>query len=950
MATSTQQQYHVGQRWISDTEPDLGLGTIIDQNPRQISVVFLSSGETRMYAKETAPLTRILFTPGDTITTHDDRQVAVTEVHEIDGCLIYTGTQENGENCDVTESELNNFLRFNRPQDRLFAGQLDKRKWFNLRTEVFQHRYNLTRSVIRGLRGIRASIIPHQLYIAHEVSRRQAPRVLLADEVGLGKTIEAGTILHSQINTHQISRVLIVVPESLLHQWLVEMLRRFNLHFHILDRDSYKASLASAPQGNPFLSDQLVLCSMETLLDKNDSGDDPPKSPEEESADIPENALDTKSAVCDGQWDMIVVDEAHHLHWSPQAPSEAYTLIERIASNTAAVLLLTATPEQLGQQGHFARLRLLDPNRFTDFDQFLSEEARFAETANLANALLADDGLEEAQITALGTMLGQGIDETESAVLMLPTFNDLGGIRDRLLAQLIDRHGTSRVLFRNTRSSIEGFPTRQLIEHQLDEDKSLQNYAEWLVVHLQEFYPEKMLLICARSETVIELAELLRKVGVNCAQFHEQLSIIERDRAAAWFADPEEGCQLLICSEIGSEGRNFQFLHHLIMFDLPAVPDLLEQRIGRLDRIGQKHDIQIHVPCKPGSRDHTLLHWYHEGLNAIETICKVGTAVADEVAMELQALLADSDDSGLAQLISRSRELTEKYNQQLEQGRDRLLELNSNRIELIGEQLDELHREDRSFALPDFMSKIFNCFGVDYDEQSNRSYILKPSDHMHVAHFPGLSDDGMTVTYDRDTALSREDFTYLSWDHPMVTASMDLVMNEAYGQANAEIIDTDLLPKGVLYLQSVVTYRCGGDKSLNIARYFPAALSHFMLGSNRKDYTSVIEDLNIDTMIKRSDRARIRRFLQNSRSDINVLLNYTDILAEKSIPAIVEQAQEAIAFELDNEIDRLETLRTVNPSVRDDELQSLRDKKQALFDALDTTHFEPVAISVLINL
>jgi len=282
-------------------------------------------------------------------------------------------------------------------------------------------------------------------------------------------------------------------------------------------------------------------------------------------------------------------------------------------------------------------------------------------------------------------------------------------------------------------------------------------------------------------------------VGVNCAQFHEHLSIVERDRAAAWFADAEEGCQLLICSEIGSEGRNFQFLHHLVMFELPIIPDLLEQRIGRLDRIGQKHDIQIHVPCKPGSRDHSLLHWYHEGLNAIESICKVGTTVAEDVASELQAVLdnvdADKKESQLNALITRSRELTEHYNLQLEQGRDRLLELNSNRIELIGEQLDELHREDRSFALPDFMNKIFNCFGVDYEEQSNLSYILKPSDHMHVAHFPGLKDGGMTVTYDRETALAREDFTFLSWDHPMVTASMDLVMNEAYGQANAEIIE-----------------------------------------------------------------------------------------------------------------------------------------------------------------
>lgn len=959
MALSTQNEFHIGQRWISDTEPDLGLGTIIDENPRQISVVFIASGETRIYAKETAPLTRISFAAGDDITTHDERQITVTAVHDVDGCLVYTGHDDSGQSVDVAETELNSFLRFNRPQDRLFAGQLDSRKWFNLRSDVFQHQYDSDRSIIRGLRGIRASVVPHQLYIAQEVSSRQAPRVLLADEVGLGKTIEAGMIIHSQLSTHQISRILIIVPESLLHQWLVEMLRRFNLHFHIIDKDKYQAALPSAPEGNPFLNDQLVLCSMETLLNTNeqtsrDNEQTQPNDDTEREQLSTEPELDLRAAVLAGQWDMLVVDEAHHLQWSPEASSDAYSMVEQLAQLTPAVLLLTATPEQLGQQGHFARLKLLDPLRFTDFEQFMAEEEQFTETANLANALLDDSAMTVEQSANLNSLLGNTINETDLGVLALPAHQDLSQTRDRLLAQLIDRHGTSRVLFRNTRSSISGFPARQLIQHKLPNDESLQDYAEWLVVHLQEFYPEKMLLICAHSETVMALAELLRKAGVNSAQFHEHMSIVERDRAAAWFADTEDGCQLMLCSEIGSEGRNFQFLHHLIMFELPDVPDLLEQRIGRLDRIGQKHDIQIHVPCKTGSRDHSLLRWYHQGLNAVEAICKVGTVVAERVAADLQAVLNcedhDKREQLLQELISHSEELTNQFNEQLEAGRDKLLELNSNRIELIGEQLDEIHREDRSYALPDFMAKIFNNFGVDYEEQTNNSVILKPSDHMQVTHFPGLKDDGLTVTYNRDTALEREDFTYLSWDHPMITASMDLVMNEAYGQANAEIIETELLPKGVLYLQSVVTYRCGGEKSLNMPRYFPAALNSFLLGSNRKDYTSVLDELDIDSMIKRSDRRRVRRLIQNSRSDITVLLDYTDTLAQKSIAPIVDQAQQEITAELDQEIDRLEALRSINPSVRTDEIERLRERKKALFDALETTHFDTVAISVLVNL
>ncbi len=101
------------------------------------------------------------------------------------------------------------------------------------------------------------------------------------------------------------------------------------------------------------------------------------------------------------------------------------------------------------------------------------------------------------------------------------------------------------------------------------------------------------------------------KVGV----FHEDLTIVQRDRNAAWFSEPR-GARLLLCSEIGSEGRNFQFAHHLVLFDLPVHPELLEQRIGRLDRIGQSEDIYIHVPYLIGSPQEVLVRWFHEGLNA----------------------------------------------------------------------------------------------------------------------------------------------------------------------------------------------------------------------------------------------------------------------------------------------------------------------------------------------
>src|SRR5690606_34781884 len=133
--------------------------------------------------------------------------------------------------------------------------------------------------------------------------------------------------------------------------------------------------------------------------------------------------------------------------------------------------------------------------------------------------------------------------------------------------------------------------------------------------------------------------------------FHEGLNLIERDRAAAYFADTEEGAQVLVCSEIGSEGRNFQFAHDLVMFDLPINPDLLEQRIGRLDRIGQTQTVNIHVPFYPATAQQRMLAWYHEGLNSFEKTSAIGQAVISHFGDRFLQALTERDDGDFNNLL-----------------------------------------------------------------------------------------------------------------------------------------------------------------------------------------------------------------------------------------------------------------------------------------------------------
>ena len=132
-------------------------------------------------------------------------------------------------------------MQFDQARDRLLTGQVDRNDWFDLRFRTLHHHQRIEQHNALGFAGPRIDLIPHQLYIADEVARRHAPRVLLADEVGLGKTIETGLILHRLLLTGRIERALILVPDSLTHQWLVELLRRFSLNVSLLDEHQSQA-------------------------------------------------------------------------------------------------------------------------------------------------------------------------------------------------------------------------------------------------------------------------------------------------------------------------------------------------------------------------------------------------------------------------------------------------------------------------------------------------------------------------------------------------------------------------------------------------------------------------------------------------------------------------------------------------------------------------------------
>nr|WP_297460442.1 RNA polymerase-associated protein RapA [uncultured Halomonas sp.] len=971
-----------GQRWISDGEAELGLGTILNADSRSVTVLFAASQETRTYSVRQAPLTRVAFGNGDRIDAADGWQLTVDDIKETDGLIVYIGETDDGQTHELSEAQIADNMQFNQARDRLLTGQVDRNDWYDLRFRTLHHYHRIEQNPALGLAGPKIDLIPHQLYIADEVARRHAPRVLLADEVGLGKTIEAGLILHRLLLSGRAERALILVPDSLTHQWLVELLRRFALDVTLLDERQSQAY----GDANPFETGQLILASQQWLFAN------PPRQAQAEAC----------------AWDLLIVDEAHHLDWTPHASGPGYGCVERLAGIAAGLLLLTATPEQMGIESHFARLRLLDPERYHDLARFRAEEAGYVEVAAAIDALDRLPGDEQAS-----EAVSLVIDDADSQALLdtLADPESAGAQRDdarrQLREQLLDRHGTGRVMFRNSRRHVGGFPERRLhvarlappsayrrvlrrVEHSEDaldellietgldhpdvllypdamyralgDDSTIDTASNaepwwqidprvtWLLERLTETGRDKLLVIAHDRETAIGLAEALRVLGgLHAPVFHEGLSLVERDRAAAAFADEEDGSQVMVCSEIGSEGRNFQFCRHLVMFDLPQHPDQLEQRIGRLDRIGQRHAIEIHVPVFENSPGERLLRWYREGMDAFSAPHGVGSDLYDAFGDELADALLDPER--LDEIIRETRALFTARMAEHDAGRNRLLELNACRHERAEAVIAAIRELDDDQALPRYLDQALDIFGVDAHELGGELIHLRAGPHM-LDGLPGLAkgEEGFTATASRRQALARDDVQHLSWEHPLIREMMGRILDGAMGNTALALLNHPAIPAGRLMVELVFRTHCPAPTRLHVNRFLPPTAIRVLLDETGANLSAKVSFTGLARNLKKVKRAVARDLIKSRHEQLRELLDHGESEAERELPSIVEAAQQRMREELDGELVRLKALARHNPAVRDDEIQALRDERYALDTAIEGTRLRLDAVRVIVTI
>jgi ATP-dependent helicase HepA len=426
---------------------------------------------------------------------------------------------------------------------------------------------------------------------------------------------------------------------------------------------------------------------------------------------------------------------------------------------------------------------------------------------------------------------------------------------------------------------------------------------------------------------------------------------MQRDRHAAAFADPE-GARILICSEIGSEGRNFQFAHHLVLFDLPLNPGLLEQRIGRLDRIGQTQPIRIHVPYVTGSAEECVVEWYHRGLDAFETSLHGGHDYQDQFKARLLAL-AHAYGSGGAQVarpqldtfVAETLAFRRELSLKMKQGRDRLLELNSFNRDVATRLIDRIREVDADPFLRNFLNDLLDHFGVRIKDHEAGDVFLDPS-HAYVEAFPSIPRDGMLATFDRARAIVREDIRFLSPDHALVQDAIDLLIDSkscttAFGSLRS--------PKPNLLLETVFVLETVADSRWHVDQFLAPTPVRVVVDLRGTDLTDAYPAAALADDFK---DGTLHRFLERPGFNVSFVKKMIESAtgrADEHSRTLVAAAHARATAALAADLQRLVDLQKINDHIRPAEIALAQEHLQHTTTAITAARLRLDSLRLIIE-
>jgi ATP-dependent helicase HepA len=893
-------QYKTGQRYISLAEPELGLGIVNQTEGRKVTIDYPLTEDARLYSTDSASLIRCKFNVGDTIESLSGESILIVSSEETNSVITYF-SPDGQALCESSVSPMEGKVS---ALDRLKAGQIGSTKWFNLYRQLTEAYTEFQGSKSYGFVGPKINIIPHQFDVAQQILNMPLPRALLADEVGLGKTIEAGLVIHQLIASGRAKRILICTPASLVNQWLVEMKRKFNLDCTLVDDE-----FCAEQQGqNPFNQIQVALCNFDWLA----------------HSEFLDQARET-------DWDMMVIDESHRL----QFESKAYKTALQLSKISSGVLLLTATPEQLGVESHFARLHLLDPLRFPDLDQFLGEEQQYGLISNLVD-IVETDGLAvclpELEKLNDDKLLALAEDTVE---------NNLD--ESKFVDWMADRYGTGRMVYRNTRRSIPGFPVRHTEFYHLKELSNL----EWIIDWVAQQGDKKILVICKTADLAHEISTHIQAItDIQTGAFHEHYTLVERDQIAAQFS-VEDGLQILVCSEIGGEGRNFQHAQHLVLFDLPAHPDLVDQRIGRLDRIGQGSDIYIHIPVQSKSAEARLAALFHHGFDMFSQPNPAASPIFEAYNYEIDDMLETGAEA--ESVIMQCQQASQQLLAEIEDGRDKLLEQHSFSKDRIAPLLDTIKQTDSdSYRLESLIMNIFDNSYIDTERTSNDNFIISPQENCPFSFINSIRDDRCTITFSREQASVREELEFVSWDHPWIKGMLDDL--EASGNAftSCSMFDNPKLKNGQVLVESFFQVKAEGPGRLELNRYLAPQTRHYLISEELKNLG---KQLDLAEMRENQERIKKDMAAQITHLKIGEISNAVSLAEKLAAHTSKDQINEAVTRLLaatKQELARYKSLE-ITPGSYQSEIDELTSKAKESVALLQNAKPKLLSLCIWVN-
>jgi len=343
-----------------------------------------------------------------------------------------------------------------------------------------------------------------------------------------------------------------------------------------------------------------------------------------------------------------------------------------------------------------------------------------------------------------------------------------------------------------------------------------------------------------------------------------------------------------------------------------------------------------------------LLEWHHKGINGIEQSCPAAHTLFQHFEARLKSSLTTDNKNEWADLLQETQSTAQALQKKLSEGRDRLLELNSCNNEKAASLITAIEADDSNKKLSAYMSNIFEEFGIDEDHHSEDAIVLHPTDHMHNHSFPGLPDEGLTATYNRDIALSREDMEFLTWEHPMVKGVMDMAMSYERGNTSVGTIKLPPLPPGILIVESIFSIQCPGPKVLQLGSYFEKNTIRTIM-SEKNNLSKLISFQQLNKFHQPTpNKKTAQSIVKHAKKEILELIKKCQNEADLQKESIIDSALANMLNKQRVELIRLKTLAKVNPNIRQEEIDYLAKNIEELQNHLQSAQLSLEMVRVVV--